>query len=70
MLWIISITLIGYFLGAAFPAIGENIDYVTIAILAFTVVPLVYEWFKHRQATTRRRDDARVEAGAEGTTAS
>ena len=51
VLWIISITLIGYFLGAAFPAIGENIDYVTIAILAFTVVPLVYEWFKHRHHT-------------------
>ena len=48
VLWILSITLLGYFLGAAFPWLGNNIDYVTIAILAFTVVPLVYEWFKHR----------------------
>lgn len=46
--WIVSITLLGYFLGAAFPWLGNNIDYVTIAILAFTVVPLIYEWFKHR----------------------
>jgi membrane-associated protein len=46
--WIVSITLLGYFLGAAFPWLGENIDYVTVAILAFTVVPLVVEWWKHR----------------------
>jgi membrane-associated protein len=46
--WIISVTLLGYFLGAAFPALGENIDYVTLAILAFTAVPLLWEWFKHR----------------------
>ena len=64
VLWIVSITLLGYFLGAAFPAIGENIDYVTIAILAFTVVPLAYEWFKHRH--DRHHED---EAAPEPTTA-
>lgn len=48
VLWVVSITLLGYFLGAAFPWLGENIDYVTVAILAFTVVPLVVEWLKHR----------------------
>ena len=48
VLWIVSITLLGYFLGAVFPAIGENIDFVTIAILAFTAVPLVIEWLKRR----------------------
>jgi membrane-associated protein len=73
VLWIISITLLGYFLGAAFPAIGENIDYVTVAILAFTVVPLVIEWFKHRHdAHEHAADDEKtpgVEA-SEGSTAS
>ncbi|MEO9322656.1 VTT domain-containing protein [Nocardioides sp. C4-1] len=63
--WIISITLLGYFLGAAFPWLGENIDYVTIAILAFTVVPLVYEWFKHRH-----HDDDTTEATQTTETAS
>jgi membrane-associated protein len=53
VLWVLSITLLGFFLGAAFPWLGENIDYVTIAILAFTVVPLLVEWFKHR----REHDD-------------
>lgn len=48
VLWVVSITLLGYFLGAAFPWLGENIDYVTVAILVFTVVPLFWEWLKHR----------------------
>jgi membrane-associated protein len=49
VLWVVSITLLGYFLGAAFPWLGENIDYVTVVILAFTVVPLIVEWVKHRR---------------------
>lgn len=49
LLWIVSITLLGYFLGEAVPWLGNNIDYVTIAILLFTVIPLVYEWWKHRR---------------------
>ena len=51
VLWIISITLLGYFLGAAVPALGENIDYVTLAILAFSVIPIVWEWWRHRNHT-------------------
>lgn len=58
--WVVSITLLGYFLGAAIPALGENIDYVTLAILAFTAIPLAFEWWKHRG-----HDDEGAE-GAEG----
>lgn len=47
VLWVLSITLLGYFLGAAIPALGENIDYVTLAILAFTAIPLAWEWWRH-----------------------
>jgi membrane-associated protein len=49
VLWVASITLLGYFLGVKIPALGQNIDYVTLAILAFTVVPLAVEWLKHRR---------------------
>ncbi|WP_237111639.1 VTT domain-containing protein [Nocardioides sp. WS12] len=49
VLWVVSITLLGYFLGAAIPELGENIDYVTIAILAFSAVPLVWEWWRHKR---------------------
>lgn len=57
VLWVVSITLLGFFLGAAFPALGENIDYVTIAILAFTIVPFAWEWVRHRRTSGPRGDD-------------
>ncbi len=44
-----SITLLGYFLGAAVPSLGENIDKAILAILAFSVIPVAWEWWKHRQ---------------------
>ena len=64
-LWVVSITLLGYFLGAAFPWLGENIDYVTIVILAFTVIPLVYEAAKKRREHRRARS-AQAGLDAEG----
>ena len=51
LLWIVSVTLLGYFLGEAVPWLGENIDYVTIAILAFSVIPIAWEWWRHRHHT-------------------
>ncbi|HET7682376.1 MAG TPA: VTT domain-containing protein [Marmoricola sp.] len=49
VLWVLSITLLGYFLGAAFPGLGQNIDKAIFVILAFSVIPIAYEWFKHRR---------------------
>lgn len=49
VLWVLSVTLLGYFLGQTFPALGENIDYAIIAILAFSVMPIAYETIKHRR---------------------
>ena len=46
--------MLGYFLGETFPALGENIDYAVLAILAFSVIPFTYECVKHR----RRRERA------------
>jgi membrane-associated protein len=48
VLWVLSITLLGYFLGTTVPWLADNIDYVTLAILAFTVVPFGIEWLRHR----------------------
>ncbi|MGZ5401033.1 MAG: DedA family protein, partial [Nocardioides sp.] len=49
VLWVLSITLLGYFLGSAFPGLGENIDKAIILIIAFSLLPIVYEWWKHRR---------------------
>lgn len=62
VLWVLAIVLAGFFLGAAFPALGNNIDYVTLAILAFTVVPLVLEWRKRR----RHQESAELSAESAG----
>jgi membrane-associated protein len=47
--WVLSITLLGYFLGSAFPGLGENIDKAIIVILAFSVIPVAWEWWGHRR---------------------
>jgi membrane-associated protein len=49
VLWVLSITLLGFFLGRRFPALGQNIDYAVVAILLFSVIPVAYEWWKHRR---------------------
>jgi membrane-associated protein len=43
VLWVGSITLLGYFLGRSIPWLGENIDYVTIGLLLVTVIPIAIE---------------------------
>ncbi len=57
VLWVLSIMLLGFTLGGVFPSLGENIDKALIAILAFTVVPIAVEWWRHRRTARRHPDD-------------
>jgi membrane-associated protein len=57
MLWVLSITLLGYFLGSAFPALGQNLDKAIIAILAFSLIPVAYEWWKHSRHEAASESD-------------
>ena len=52
-----SVTLLGYFLGSAFPTLGENIDKAILVILAFSVIPIAYEWWRHRRTSGPAADD-------------
>ena len=54
VLWVVGILVLGFTLGQAFPSLGENIDKALLAILAFTVLPIAYEWWRHRRAARRR----------------
>ncbi len=47
--WVLSITLLGYFLGRSFPGLGQNIDKAIIVILAFSIIPIAYEFWKRRR---------------------
>lgn len=55
-LWVLTITLLGYFLGSAFPSLGENIDKAILLIVAFSVIPVAWEWRKHRRAARARSE--------------
>jgi membrane-associated protein len=55
--WVFSITLLGYFLGQTFPWLKDNIDYAIFAILAFSVVPVAFEWWRHRRTSGPKADD-------------
>jgi membrane-associated protein len=50
--WVIAITCLGYFLGTAFPTIGKNIDVLILGLIAVSVIPVAYEWWRHRREET------------------
>lgn len=54
VLWVISITLMGFFLGRSFPSLGQNIDKAILVILLFSVIPVAYEWWKHRRQASQQ----------------
>jgi membrane-associated protein len=39
----------GYFLGQTFPWVANNIDYLILALLVLTVIPIAYEWWRNRE---------------------
>jgi membrane-associated protein len=65
VLWVMSITLLGYFLGNVpklGPFLSENIDYAILVILLFTVIPIAYEAIKRRRHHRSSRNRVPVEA--------
>ena len=51
MAWVVSITLLGYFLGNTIPSLKDNVDYAILAILAFSAAPAGYHWCRRRRQT-------------------
>lgn len=58
LIWVVSITLLGYFLGQTIPWLGDNIDYVTIGLLAVTAIPISIEWVRARRESDSDAKDA------------
>lgn len=48
ILWVISMTLIGYFFGNI-PFIKRNFEYVIIGVIVLSVLPVVIGYLKHRK---------------------
>jgi membrane-associated protein len=48
--WILSMVLSGYFLGRAFPTLQENLEYIVIAIILISMIPVAFTYIKeHRR---------------------
>lgn len=62
VLWGIGVTLLGYFLGQAFPWIGENLEIVVVVIVALSIVPVLLHVRKGRKG----HEDANGIAGETG----
>jgi membrane-associated protein len=57
VLWVAGITLAGFFLGSAFPSLGENIDKAIIVIVAVSLVPIAWEWWRHQRTSGPEAED-------------
>ena len=52
LLWVWVVTLLGYFLGNAFPALKDHLELAILAIVAVSVIPMVVEVVRSRRGHT------------------
>lgn len=57
VLWVGSITMLGYFLGKRVPWLGDNIDFVILAIIGFGGILMVVEAIRRRRTDAPEADD-------------
>ena len=50
LLWILSMTLIGYFLGRTIPNIDKHIEKVIVIVVFLSLTPAIYKYLKHKFA--------------------
>jgi membrane-associated protein len=48
LLWVLSITLTGYFVGDSFPWLAHHIDYLILGLLLLTIIPAGIHWWRER----------------------
>ncbi len=59
--WVVSVILLGYFLGQAIPGLQHNIEAIILLIVAFSVLPMVFEWLRHkRKAAARAKGQSQI----------
>jgi membrane-associated protein len=52
ILWIMSMTLIGYFLAKTFPGIEKNIEYVIAVVIFLSILPIIIKYIQHKRKNT------------------
>ena len=63
--WVASILLLGFFLGKQVPWLRDRIDLVILAILAFSAIPIVIEWLRHRRKRSAGKSAATAPSDVE-----
>ena len=61
--WIMSMTLLGYFLGNTIPGLDKHIELLALVIIAISLLPLGIEYLRHRR-TGESKAEAAVETAA------
>ena len=49
LLWGVGVTTAGFLLGKRYPALGDNLIYVSIIVIAISLLPIAYELLKARR---------------------
>jgi len=49
VLWVAGVTLLGYFLGQAFPWLTDKLEIAILLVVAVSLVPVLFEFVKHRR---------------------
>jgi membrane-associated protein len=49
ILWATGVTVLGYFLGNI-PFVADNIEAILLAVVLLSVVPVVFEYIRHKRA--------------------
>jgi membrane-associated protein len=64
VVWVVSITAIGYFVGQSVPWLASNIDYAILGLLALSVIPVLIEWWRHSSDDDDKSDKSDAKASA------
>ncbi|MBI5473146.1 MAG: VTT domain-containing protein [Ignavibacteriae bacterium] len=58
ILWILGMTLLGYFLGRTFPEVVKHIELLIVAIVFISVLPMLIKYLQHRYGRQVAKDEA------------
>jgi membrane-associated protein len=53
IIWAVGFVLLGYWLGAAFPWIGKNMEIAVLVIVAVSLFPIGVEYLRHRRRAAK-----------------
>jgi membrane-associated protein len=54
--WVLSMVLIGYFLGTVIPGLDKHIELLALVIIAISLLPMGIEYLRHRRTGARTYD--------------